>query len=297
MAATPLLLLTDETIFRRARSRRRPTTRCRRRRRARHHRGLRPLRTDRGARAARPPHSLHRARLQCRAGGLREALRHAGSITATPAGSTSCARPDADKARAFVLAIDDVEASLRVAEIVRKHFPDLPIYARARDRTHVHQAHGSRRHHHRARDVPLGAGIDAEAAARASALSEARGQAADRDLQAAGREAALRRLQYYTDLEKVRANAKTASDGARGAVRPRRGGAQASGRGAGVSLALSGEMAGDQPVYLGRMGERAHMARALDHRDSAFGNVAPACRPRRGSEQASCRQRSAGWAP
>ena len=45
----------------------------------------------------------------------------------------------ADKARAFVLAIDDVEASLRVAEIVRQHFPDLPIYARARDRTHVHK--------------------------------------------------------------------------------------------------------------------------------------------------------------
>ena len=45
----------------------------------------------------------------------------------------------ADKARAFVLAIDNVDASLRVAEMVRTHFPDLPIYARARDRTHVHK--------------------------------------------------------------------------------------------------------------------------------------------------------------
>ncbi|MFD0986558.1 monovalent cation:proton antiporter-2 (CPA2) family protein [Methyloligella solikamskensis] len=45
----------------------------------------------------------------------------------------------ADKARAFVLAIDDVEASIRVAETVRQNFPDLPIYARARNRTHVHQ--------------------------------------------------------------------------------------------------------------------------------------------------------------
>ena len=43
------------------------------------------------------------------------------------------------KARAFVLAIDDVDASLRVAEIVRRHFPDLAIYARARDRTHAHR--------------------------------------------------------------------------------------------------------------------------------------------------------------
>ncbi|MHA1572905.1 MAG: cation:proton antiporter domain-containing protein, partial [Alphaproteobacteria bacterium] len=45
----------------------------------------------------------------------------------------------ADKAQGFVLAIDDVEASLRVAEVVRKNFPDLPIYARARDRIHVHK--------------------------------------------------------------------------------------------------------------------------------------------------------------
>jgi len=45
----------------------------------------------------------------------------------------------ADKASAFVLAINDIDASLRVAEIVRENYPDLPIYARARDRTHVHK--------------------------------------------------------------------------------------------------------------------------------------------------------------
>jgi voltage-gated potassium channel Kch len=44
----------------------------------------------------------------------------------------------ADKARAFVLAIDDVNASLQTAETVRRHFPDLPIYARARNRQHVY---------------------------------------------------------------------------------------------------------------------------------------------------------------
>jgi glutathione-regulated potassium-efflux system protein KefB len=54
-------------------------------------------------------------------------------------------RPDilhqaqAGKARAFVLAIDDVEASLRTAEVVRREFPDLPIYARARNRQHVYR--------------------------------------------------------------------------------------------------------------------------------------------------------------
>lgn len=43
------------------------------------------------------------------------------------------------KARAFVLAIDDVEASMRAAEIVKSHYPDVPIYARARDRAHAHR--------------------------------------------------------------------------------------------------------------------------------------------------------------
>ena len=44
-----------------------------------------------------------------------------------------------DKARAFVLAIDDVEAAMRAAEIVKTHYPHVPIYARARDRAHAHR--------------------------------------------------------------------------------------------------------------------------------------------------------------
>jgi len=42
----------------------------------------------------------------------------------------------AGNARLFVLAIDDVEASLKTAALVREHFPDLPILARARNRSH-----------------------------------------------------------------------------------------------------------------------------------------------------------------
>lgn len=45
----------------------------------------------------------------------------------------------ADKARIFLLAIDDVEASLKTAEIVKQHFPNMTIYARARDRKHAYQ--------------------------------------------------------------------------------------------------------------------------------------------------------------
>ncbi|GLR11825.1 potassium transporter [Chitinimonas prasina] len=42
-------------------------------------------------------------------------------------------------AELFVLAIDDVEASLRTAETVREHFPHLKIYARARNRFHYYR--------------------------------------------------------------------------------------------------------------------------------------------------------------
>jgi glutathione-regulated potassium-efflux system ancillary protein KefC/glutathione-regulated potassium-efflux system protein KefB len=40
------------------------------------------------------------------------------------------------EAKLFVLAIDDVEASVKTAAVVRRHFPNLPILARARNRVH-----------------------------------------------------------------------------------------------------------------------------------------------------------------
>ena len=43
----------------------------------------------------------------------------------------------ADQAELFILAIDDAEVSVRTAEIVRKHFPKLKIFARARNRQHA----------------------------------------------------------------------------------------------------------------------------------------------------------------
>jgi glutathione-regulated potassium-efflux system ancillary protein KefC/glutathione-regulated potassium-efflux system protein KefB len=45
----------------------------------------------------------------------------------------------ADLAEVFVLAIDDVEVSMKTAEIVRKHYPHLRIYARARNRAHAYR--------------------------------------------------------------------------------------------------------------------------------------------------------------
>lgn len=43
----------------------------------------------------------------------------------------------AAQAKIFILAIDDVEASIEVAKLIREHFPKLKIFARARNRSHV----------------------------------------------------------------------------------------------------------------------------------------------------------------
>jgi voltage-gated potassium channel Kch len=43
----------------------------------------------------------------------------------------------ADTAASLVLAVDDIEASVRAAELVRAQFPRLRIFARARNRQHV----------------------------------------------------------------------------------------------------------------------------------------------------------------
>jgi voltage-gated potassium channel Kch len=42
-----------------------------------------------------------------------------------------------DKAAALVVAVDDVEASLRIVELVQQHFPAVKIFARARNRQHA----------------------------------------------------------------------------------------------------------------------------------------------------------------
>lgn len=43
------------------------------------------------------------------------------------------------KAKIFVLAIDDVQDSVKTAQVVRKYFPHIKIYARARHRAHAYQ--------------------------------------------------------------------------------------------------------------------------------------------------------------
>jgi glutathione-regulated potassium-efflux system ancillary protein KefC/glutathione-regulated potassium-efflux system protein KefB len=45
----------------------------------------------------------------------------------------------AENAEVFVLAVDDVEASVRTAELITTHFPHLKIFARARNRQHAYR--------------------------------------------------------------------------------------------------------------------------------------------------------------
>ena len=43
----------------------------------------------------------------------------------------------ADRAEVFILAIDDIDLSVRTAAMVRRHFPHLKLLARARNRQHA----------------------------------------------------------------------------------------------------------------------------------------------------------------
>lgn len=42
-------------------------------------------------------------------------------------------------AKVFILAIDDIEASVRTAQVVKQHFPNLKIFARVRNRQHAYE--------------------------------------------------------------------------------------------------------------------------------------------------------------
>jgi len=112
----------------------------------------------------------------------------------------------AHKARAFVLAIDNVEHSLRVAEMVRMHYPDLKIYARARDRTHVHKL------------MDLGVTVIeretflaalelTKTLLRGLGLREVEVKRLTETFQRQDERRLYEEYQYYTDREKIRANA------------------------------------------------------------------------------------------
>ena len=125
------------------------------------------------------------------------------------------------KARAFVLAIDNVEASLRTARMVRQRYPHVPIFARSRHRRHTHQL------------MDLGV----EVIRRETFLSSLdltrevlRGLGVtERDVRFAvdtfrdqDRHRLYEDYKHYTNEEKMQKSAQTSRPGAGGAVRPGR---------------------------------------------------------------------------
>jgi glutathione-regulated potassium-efflux system protein KefB len=112
------------------------------------------------------------------------------------------------KARAFVLAIDDIEASLRTARMVRQNYPHVPIYARARDRRHVHQLMNEGIKLIR-RETFL-ASIDlTREVLRGLGLSEREVRFTVDTFQAMDRRRLYEDYKHYTDIEKLQAGAKS----------------------------------------------------------------------------------------
>ncbi len=115
-----------------------------------------------------------------------------------------------EKAAALIIAIDDVEGSLRLAQMVRQNYPDLPLFVRARNRRHVYQL------------LHLGVeNISRETFLSALDLTKdvliglgEKPSRAQRDIETF-RETDRRLLyedyKHYTDIEKLQARAKTAA--------------------------------------------------------------------------------------
>ncbi len=115
-----------------------------------------------------------------------------------------------ENAKAFVLAIDNVEASIRTAEAVTKHFPHLKVFARARNRQHAYrlmdlgvtllQRETFLSSLALARDVLLGLGMNAKEADRTV-----------RTFQAHDEKRLFEHHTHYNDESKMRSLAKVAA--------------------------------------------------------------------------------------
>jgi glutathione-regulated potassium-efflux system protein KefB len=112
------------------------------------------------------------------------------------------------KARAFVLAIDSVEASLRTAQMVRQRYPQVPIYARSRHRRHTHQLMDLGIKVIR-RETFLSSLDLTREVLRGLGLSERDVRFAVDTFMAADRRRLYEDYKHYTDLEKLQERAKS----------------------------------------------------------------------------------------
>jgi glutathione-regulated potassium-efflux system protein KefB len=114
------------------------------------------------------------------------------------------------KARAFVLAIDDVEASLKTAQMVRQRYPHVPIYARSRHRRHTHQLMDLGVKIIR-RETFLSSLDLTREVLRGLGLSERDVRFAVETFMTADRKRLYEDYKHYTDLEKLQARARSHS--------------------------------------------------------------------------------------
>ena len=112
------------------------------------------------------------------------------------------------KARAFVLAIDNVEASLRTAQMVKQRYPHVPIYARSRHRRHTHQLMDLGIEVIR-RETFLSSLDLTREVLRGLGLSERDVRFAVDTFKAADRKRLYEDYKHYTDLEKLQERAKS----------------------------------------------------------------------------------------
>jgi glutathione-regulated potassium-efflux system protein KefB len=112
------------------------------------------------------------------------------------------------RARAFVLAIDDVEASLRTARMVRRNYPHVPIYARARDRRHIHRLTDEGIKIMRRETFLASLDLTREVL-RGLGLPEREVRHTVETFQAMDRKRLYEDYKHYTDLEKLQERAKS----------------------------------------------------------------------------------------
>ena len=112
------------------------------------------------------------------------------------------------KARAFVLAIDNVEASLKTAQLVRQRYPQVPIYARSRHRRHTHQLMDLGIKIIR-RETFLSSLDLTREVLRGLGLPEREVRFAVDTFQAHDRRRLYEDYKHYTDMEKLQARART----------------------------------------------------------------------------------------
>ncbi len=193
------------------------------------------------------------------------------------------------KARAFVLAIDDVEASLRTARMVRRNYPHVPIYARARDRRHIHRLMDEGIRIMRRETFLASLDLTREVL-RGLGLPEREVRHTVDTFQIMDRKRLYEDYKHYTDLEKLQAARQEPRPGARGAVRQGCGGSGARGRHPEDALRRRDLTAGTRDN-----GREAHDDATTDREGAAllgFGILAalwcaPGSRPRRHGAQGS----------